>query len=189
MTTLHGIDDLVIALRDLGDVLQPVRVAATLRGVRVDERTLAPYMTWCAGRYTRNLVARDDAFELIAICWERDARSAIHDHADSDCAFVLQSGSITCENYRIAWCDDAERGEFELRRTSTRTLCDGEIDMRSGHLSVHRVGSCDGRAITLHVYAKPIDACLNFDEDGTCRTVRSRYDTVPASGPAPASPS
>jgi cysteine dioxygenase len=179
MTTLHEIHDLVVALRELGDVLQPVRVAATLRGVRVDERTLAPYLTWADGRYTRNLVARDDAFELIAICWEKDARSSIHDHADSDCAFVLQSGAITCENYRVSSPGGLEAGACELRCTSTRTLREGDIDMRSGHLSVHRVGSSGGRAVTLHVYAKPIEACRVFDEDGTSRIAHSRYDTVP----------
>ncbi len=179
MTTLHGIGELVAALRELGEVLQPVRVAATLRGVRIDERTLTPYLTWSPGRYTRNLVHRDGAFELVAICWDRDARSLIHDHADSDCAFVLQSGAITCENYRIAWPDGSESGHCELRCTSTRILREGEIDMRSGHLSVHRVGSCDGRAVTLHVYAKPIDSCRVFDEDGTSRLAQSHYDSVP----------
>ena len=180
MTTLHGIDDLVVALRDLGSILQPVRVAGTLRDVRIDERTLTPYLTWAPGRYTRNLVARDAAFELIAICWERDARSAIHDHADSDCAFVLQSGAITCENFRVAWHDDRESGPANVRLTGARTLREGQIDMRSGHLSVHRVGSSGGRAITLHVYAKPIDQCMTFGEDGTFAVSRSRYDTIPA---------
>jgi cysteine dioxygenase len=180
LNTLHGIDDLAVALRELGEVLQPVRVAATLRGVRIDERTLAPYLTWAPGRYTRNLVHRDDAFELIAICWEKDARSAIHDHADSDCAFVLQTGSITCENFRVAYPDGFENAPCDLRRTSTRTLREGEIDMRSGHLSVHRVGACDGRAVTLHVYAKPIECCRQFDEDGTSRVAYSHYDTKPA---------
>ncbi|GAC1577301.1 MAG: hypothetical protein NVS3B7_10570 [Candidatus Elarobacter sp.] len=179
MTTLHGISDLVVALRELGAVLQPVRVAATLRGVRIDERTLDPYLTWAPSRYTRNLVHRDHAFELIAICWEKDARSAIHDHADSDCAFVLQTGEITTENYRVAWSDGYENGSCELLRTSTRTLRTGEIDMRSGHLSVHRVAASDGRAVTLHVYAKPIDRCLAYEEDGTYRVSRSLYDTVP----------
>ena len=181
MTTLHGIDDLVVALRELGEVLQPVRVAATLRGVRIDPRTLEPYFSWAPGRYTRNLVARDAAFELIAICWDRDARSAIHNHADSDCAFVLQRGTITCENYRAAWPDGSGKGRCDLRKASTRILHEGEIDMRSGHLSVHRVGSAEGQAVTLHVYAKPIDACTVFEEDGSARVVRSRYDSVPAS--------
>jgi cysteine dioxygenase len=180
LNTLHGIDDLAVALRELGEVLQPVRVAATLRGVRIDERTLAPYLTWCSGRYTRNLVHRDAAFELIAICWEKDARSAIHDHADSDCAFVLQTGSITCENFRVSYPDGFDGAPCDLRHTSTRTLREGEIDMRSGHLSVHRVGACDGRAVTLHVYAKPIETCRQFDEDGTSRVAYSHYDTKPA---------
>jgi cysteine dioxygenase len=180
MTTLHGIDDLVVALRELGEVLQPVRVAATLRGVRIDARTLEPYFSWAPGRYTRNLVVRDAAFELIAICWDKDVRSAIHNHADSDCAFVLQRGAITCENYRVAWPDGSGKGSCDLRKTSTRVLHEGEIDMRSGHLSVHRVGSCEGPAVTLHVYAKPIDSCLQFDEDGTSHVAYSRYDTVPA---------
>ncbi len=180
MATLHGIDDLVVALRELGTVLQPVRVAATLRGVRIDDRTLEPYLTWAPARYTRNLVHREGAFELIAICWEKDARSAIHDHADSDCAFVLQAGAIACENFRVSWQDGYENGPCALRRASTRTLRTGEIDMRSGHLSVHRVAASDGRAVTLHVYAKPIDTCLAFDEDGTYRVSRSVYDTIPA---------
>ena len=132
------------------------------------------------GRYTRNLVHRDTAFELIAICWEKDARSAIHDHADSDCAFVLQTGSITCENFRVSYPDGFDHAPCDLRRTSTRTLREGEIDMRSGHLSVHRVGACDGRAVTLHVYAKPIECCRQFDEDGTSRVAYSHYDTKPA---------
>ncbi|MDB5039448.1 MAG: hypothetical protein JWN27_174 [Candidatus Eremiobacteraeota bacterium] len=179
MTTLHGINDLVVALRELGSILQPVKVAGTLRDVRIDERTLAPYLTWAPGRYTRNLIARDPSFELIAICWESDARSAIHDHADSDCAFVLQSGAITCENFRIAWREARESGPAEVRFTGARTLREGQIDMRSGHLSVHRVGSSGGRAVTLHVYAKPIDTCMTYGEDGTYAISRSRYDTVP----------
>jgi cysteine dioxygenase type I len=184
MTTLHAIDDLVVALRELGSILQPVHVAGTLRDVRIDERTLAPYLSWAPGRYTRNLVARDDAFELIAICWEKDARSAIHDHADSDCAFVLQTGAITCENFRVTWRDARAAGPAEVMMTGTRTLREGQIDMRSGHLSVHRVGSSGGRAVTLHVYAKPIDACMTFAEDGSFQISRSRYDTIPTTAGA-----
>jgi cysteine dioxygenase len=175
----HSIGDLVVALRESGPELQPLRVATALRGVRIDERTLAPYLTWAPGRYTRNLVAREAAFELIAICWDRDARSPIHDHADSDCAFVIHSGAITCENYRITRPEGSGADRRMLHRTSTRDLSAGEIDMRSGHLSVHRVSPCGGPAITLHVYAKPIDACLNYDEDGTHRIAYARYDTVP----------
>jgi hypothetical protein len=79
----------------------------------------------------------------------------------------------------VAWPDAPGSARCELRATTTRTLHEGEIDMRSGHLSVHRVGACEGRAVTLHVYAKPIDACTVFDEDGSTRIMPSRYDTRP----------
>ena len=145
MAELHGIDDLAVALRELGDVLQPVRVAATLRGVRIDERTLAPYLDVVCRplhpqpRPSRRVVRADR--DLL----EKDARSAIHDHADSDCAFVLQTGSITCENFRVAYPDGVENAPCDLRHTSTRTLREGEIDMRSGHspciASAHATGA------------------------------------------------
>jgi cysteine dioxygenase len=180
MATLEAVDDLVTALRELGTTLQPVHVAATLRSVRLDDRSLAPYLTWAPQRYTRNLIARDPSFELIALCWDAGVISAIHDHADSDCAFVVAEGTLHCENFRVRWPGVDRRGACRVEPTGARSLRAGEIDMASGHLSVHRVGAREGRAITLHVYAKPIDACLNFDEDGHARLTTSHYDTVPA---------
>ncbi len=179
MATLYAVDDVVAALRELKGRLAPVRVAAMLRDLPLDERTLAPYLTWAPQRYTRNLIARDDDVELIALCWDSGAISAIHDHADSDCAFVLVRGSVTCENFRVVRPRDAT-GIARVDRTGRRTMRPGNIDMASGHLSVHRVGADAGGAVTLHVYAKPIDACTHFDDDGNARICASRYDSVPA---------
>jgi hypothetical protein len=177
--TTHGIADLVDALRDLGNELEPNRVAATLRTVRVDGRSLAPFLSFAPGRYTRNLVARTPAFELIAICWDRDARSAIHDHAESDCAFVLQQGEMACEDWRITSGGERE-GPCELSRIGAGSLRVGDIDQRTGHLSLHRVGADGGPAISLHVYSRPIESFFLFEEAGRCRRVTARYDTVPA---------
>ncbi len=177
--TTHGIADLVDALHGLGDELEPSRVAATLRTVRVDDRSLAPFLSFAPGRYTRNLIARTPAFELIAICWDRDARSAIHDHAESDCAFVLQQGAMACENWRITKGGEHE-GPCALARLGSSALRAGDIDQRTGPLSLHRVGADGGPAISLHVYSRPIESFFLFEEEGRCRRVTARYDTVPA---------
>jgi hypothetical protein len=177
--TTHGIVDLVDALHGLGSELEPSRVAATLRAVRVDDRTLEPFLTFAPGRYTRNLVARTAEFELIAICWDRDACSAIHDHAESDCAFVLQQGSMACENWQVTRGGERE-GPCELARVGSNALHAGDIDQRTGSLAVHRVGAAGGPAISLHVYSRPIESFFLFEEAGRCRRVTSRYDTVPA---------
>lgn len=179
MMTTHGIADLVDALRGLGSELDPSRVAATLREVRVDDRSLAPFLGFVPGRYTRNLVARTADFELIAICWDRDACSAIHDHAESDCAFVLQQGAMACENWRVTSGGERE-GPCELARVGSNGLRAGDIDQRSGPLSLHRVGADGGRAISLHVYSRPIESFFLYEEAGRCRRVTARYDTEPA---------
>jgi len=179
MATLYAVEDLIDALRELGGILHPVRVAATLRDLRLDERSLAPYLSWATARYTRNLIVRDPAFELIGLCWDRDAISAIHDHADSDCAFVLAQGAVRCDNFRVAWPGEPSAGRCVIEPAGARVLRQGQLDMTSGHLSVHRVAAHEGRAVTLHVYAKPIDACRHFDEDGSSTLAPSRYDTVP----------
>lgn len=178
-TTLYAVDELVAALRALGGVPQPVKVAAALREMPLDLRSLEPYRSWAPQRYTRNLIARTDAFEVIALCWAPGARSQIHDHADSDCAFVVLEGAIACENFRLALAPGGPGARRELHRAGTRILGPGDLDVRSGHLSVHRVAASGGAATTLHVYAKPIDACLTYDEDGGVRESRSRYDTIP----------
>jgi predicted metal-dependent enzyme (double-stranded beta helix superfamily) len=180
MTTPDAVEDLVAALRELGGTPPPVRIAAMLRDMRVDERSLAPYMHWKPQRYTRNLIAREEAFELIAICWDDGVVSAIHDHADSNCTFVVAQGAMRCENFRVRWPDGERDRNCRLEPAGQRILRPGQLDVASGHISVHRVGAVEGRSVTLHVYAKPIEACLHFDEDGNARLTASRYDTLPA---------
>ncbi|HTJ27451.1 MAG TPA: cysteine dioxygenase family protein [Candidatus Limnocylindria bacterium] len=172
----HAIDDLVGALDDLGGRLDLVRVAEILHGTRIHDDALRPYLSWCAGRYTRNLLARRPHYELMALAWDDGARSGIHDHADANCTFLVQHGAIVCEDWRVT-SGGTLPGTCTLARDGTQTLRAGALDERSGPLSVHRVGADGGRAVTLHVYAAPIDSFLAFDEAGTCRRVSSRYDS------------
>jgi cysteine dioxygenase len=177
-SSLYAVDELAAALRGFGTDVAPAKVAAALREVRVDARTLAPFASWAPGRYTRNLVTRTDAFELVALCWDAGARSAIHDHAGSDCTFVVVDGTLTCENYRLVHAGDAASRPL-LTTAGEEPLAPGDLDFRSGEQAIHRVGVTAGRAMTLHVYAKPLDVCLAYDEGGNARAVRSVYDTVP----------
>ncbi len=180
MATLYAIDDVIAALGDLRGRLAPPRVAAMLRDLPLDERTLTPYLSWVPQRYTRNLIARNDEMELIALCWDGGSASAIHDHAESDCAFVVVRGSLTCENFRVATLPDASTTRARVESTGSRVMHSGDIDLASGHHSVHRVAAGDAAAVTLHVYAKPLDACTHFDAAGGARIVTSQYDSLPS---------
>ena len=175
MHTRYGVDDIVGALTALGDGLGPQSVAATLRELPLERGALAPYLHPAAGRYTRNLIARTAGFELIAICWDRGAVSAIHDHAEQDCAFIVVDGALACEDW-LCTSGGTAPGPCTIRRTGSSVLRTGAVDVRSGLLSLHRVASDGGPAVSLHVYHAPIDRCLHFSEAGWCETSEARYD-------------
>jgi predicted metal-dependent enzyme (double-stranded beta helix superfamily) len=86
---------------------------------------------------------------------------------------------VHCEDFRVA-SFDADTGRSVLERQATRIMTPGEIDLASGKGSIHRVTAGDARALTLHVYAKPMDACTNFTDDGAAWLAASRYDNRPA---------
>ncbi len=48
----------------------------------IDVDTIAPYFFWSKNFYTRNLIYKDERFELMALCWDKGQVSRIHNHAD-----------------------------------------------------------------------------------------------------------
>src|SRR5438132_13498 len=79
---------------------QPGEVCARLRGLLLDPRTLQPYLHYAPRRYTRNLIYRDEIFELIALCWEPHSQSPIHNHSGQLCWLSIQRGALRLENFK-----------------------------------------------------------------------------------------
>jgi cysteine dioxygenase len=146
---------------------------------RIDAQSLAPFVHFVPDRYTRNGVYRDERYELLVMCWPRGVRSPVHDHGGSQGFVKVLRGRLTAENFVIP-AGAAGEG-VRLEPGGTRTMNRGEIDIVSPGQDVHRVGACGGRAITLHVYAKPLDRYRVFDvASAGCRQAVSRYDIAPA---------
>jgi hypothetical protein len=65
-----AVGDLVEALR--GFAREPItrdRVLHYLRETAVSRASLDPFVHFRPDAYTRNLIYRDDLFELMAVCW------------------------------------------------------------------------------------------------------------------------
>jgi cysteine dioxygenase len=158
----------------------PAGIEALLRAAQFDDASLAPFVSFMADRYTRNCVYRDERFELLLLCWARGARSPIHDHGDSRCFVTVLRGALTIENFTILEHGRAP-GPAVLSRTGTQNLGLGGIDTRSPQTDVHRVSALGGPAISLHLYAAPLDRCLVFDvAQKTCRSALNHYDRSPS---------
>src|SRR5687768_734880 len=79
------------------DRFEPANIATLLDGVSVEPATLERYLHFASGRYTRNLIHRDDRFELLALCWDEGTFSPIHNHSGQDCWFLVQEGQFCLE--------------------------------------------------------------------------------------------
>lgn len=157
--------------------------AGSLRGIRAEEfvpaklnpilasldltpESVEPYLQWRPGSYTRNLVCKQPEFELMVLCWDAGSVSAIHDHAGQQCWFVSHSGAFIVENFTLAEGGGRPGYARVVSTTIDSNVTVGMPDYRTaGDNEIHRVSVPAGeRAISIHVYARPLSSCLIFDQ-------------------------
>tara|TARA_B100000959_G_scaffold251521_1_gene280914 strand:- start:19777 stop:20301 length:525 start_codon:yes stop_codon:yes gene_type:complete len=99
--------------------------------------------------YQRNVIKKNEHYELVAICWSPGQETPIHDHVGSDCAFLILSGVCTETTY-----DTNEMG---------LAVPIGQREYRPGGVcateepDIHRVSNdTDDSLINLHVYTPPL---------------------------------
>jgi cysteine dioxygenase len=159
---------------------QPGEICARLGGMLLDPRTLSPYLHFAARRYTRNLIYRDEVFEILALCWEPRTASPIHNHSGQLCWLSIQSGALRLENFTSL--DGPGPGD-DIRLVpngGVQRAPEGVLDLQQGDDAIHRVSNpFDERAVSVHVYSRPYDTCLAYDPAArTAREIRLYYHSV-----------
>ena len=129
-------------------------------------------------RYTRTLIHRCEQFEILALHWQPNSITAIHDHGGALCWLAVASGTIGIENYlRYDGC--ATPGYARIGLEGRATLEAGAIDYRQDDVHLHRCITGPDAAVSLHVYAHPIERFNAFDErNSSCTTVTTTYDAI-----------
>jgi cysteine dioxygenase len=179
--SMMSVDELVRLLRGLrSSQLEAEQIEELLTGAVLDRSSLSPYLFRRVGCYARNLVYRNDQFEMLALVWDAGACSPIHDHAGQECFFSVQEGSFQQEDFELL--EGGRRpGDHAVLNPVPRpmTLTPGKVDHRRPDGALHRilnVGNSGG--VSLHVYSKPIDRCLIYDRRGNCSQRDMQYDSV-----------
>ena len=67
----------------------------------IQPETLAPYLFYAKNHYTRNLIFKNNLFEVLAICWNVGQVSRIHNHRDQNCWMVTPIGRLRVQNFRV----------------------------------------------------------------------------------------
>lgn len=130
----------------------------------VDERSLEPYLFFSANHYTRNLIHKDERFELIAICWDVGQASQIHNHHNQNCWMAIPTGRLRVQNFRILDQNEST-GYCRLEPTNSIDIdrrLPAEVDPAEPVHQVLNLAEFNQRAVSLHIYSRPFDRCLVY---------------------------
>lgn len=164
------VDQLVSTLRTLpAETFNPETIKNLLGPVSIEPTSLSPYLHWLSKNYTRNLVFRNEIFELLVLCWEPGSISPIHNHAGQDCWLHIHGGHLSLEDFTLV--DPSQKHQvgsnIKVQRTERiRQASQGTLDHRGSHNEIHRVVNCRRfreRAVSIHLYATPFDQCIIYE--------------------------
>lgn len=136
----------------------------------LDPASLGPFLYFRRSHYTRNLIHRDDLFEVVAIGWEPGQESAIHNHRGQECWMGVPTGRLEVRNYRLLRKDPEAR--TCLIEPSVRYAMDprhpAAVDPNEPIHSVHNLEEFGARAVSVHVYSRPFDSCEIYQPEKGC---------------------
>ena len=189
------VGDFIAGLKDLEH--RPIttpRVLDFLAEMQPSAEALAPYMLWNSERYARNLIYRDHSFEVLALCWLPGQRTPIHTHNGQLGWVTMVQGELESRHYRFVKPPAEElqaakkasgstryqsaagrRVEVELVGNAT-CAADGSVAVVDRRQTTHQLANLEHSrhgSVSLHVYSKPIDCCVLFDETSRCWERRS----------------
>ena len=103
--------------------------------------------------YTRNLVYKDDNFDMYVICWKSNQGSKFHDHAENGCILKVLEGDLL-EIRKI----QESKNEVEM------SYIVGDISYMNNNIGVHKIiNITDKQTVTLHIYSPSNYKCNIYD--------------------------
>src|SRR5436309_6925918 len=159
--------------------------------IRPDD--LERYKQWLPDRHTRNKIFRNDMIEVMLICWPFGATTPLHTHNGQLGWMTMLEGKLVVENYRKIACDRPENQQvvgmdclagathIEMEHVGTEVAVPtGPLNTVDKTQTIHRIinpAEWNQRAVSMHVYSRPIDSCVVFDmENQRCFRRDLKYD-------------
>jgi len=136
------------------------------------------YAHFCPHHYSRNLVEKNDKYELIVICWGENHVSPIHNHEGQRCWMGVLEGQLQ-ETYFIFKDTQGTRGTGPLEQTETNVLPHGDVGYITDDIALHVIRPANSkRAVSLHLYSYPISECNVYcPSSGTITRKKTGYFT------------
>lgn len=131
----------------------------------VEQSSLEPYLFFTKKFYTRNLIFKNELFEVMTLCWEIGQESSIHNHSEQNCWMTIPVGKLLIQNFKELEHNESEN--FCRLAPSTAIVISkdfpaAEVDQEEPIHQVCNLERFNERAVSLHIYSKPYDKCLIY---------------------------
>jgi cysteine dioxygenase len=147
----------------------------------VDVDTISRYFFWSESFYTRNLIYKDDRFEMMAICWEKGQASRIHNHSEQRCWMMVPVGRLKGQNFAVESMNE-DSGYCKLVETEAFELADclaAKVELEQPIHQILNLAEYNERAVSIHIYSKPFETCISYCRDtDTFKTVNLCYTSI-----------
>jgi cysteine dioxygenase len=191
MPRTRRVDDFVQLLRGFTpETLTSAAVLELCQDTDFVDSSLAPYVHWDDAVYTRNLIFRDDLFEVMAVCWQKGQKTVLHTHNGQLGWMMVNRGIAEVTNFKWRGCNASEgqnvagldclagATEIDLSREHVETCGrGGEVNAIDRVRTIHQVAVVGAEpVVSVHIYSRPIDSCVAFDlEAARCYRRQLRY--------------
>jgi len=147
----------------------------------IDVDSIDKYLFWSPTFYTRNLIYKDDRFEMMAICWDKGQVSRVHNHCDQRCWMMVPIGRLKGQNFAVEEIDESS-GYCKLRETDSFELSDclaAKVELEEPIHQILNLDEYNDRAVSIHIYSKPYDHCISYCRDtDTFKDVKLFYTSI-----------
>jgi cysteine dioxygenase len=192
--TAVPVEQFVDGIRRLSEgIITKQKIYDYLVAYEIQSDDLENYKQWIPDRHTRNKVFRNDMIEVMVICWPIGAVTPLHTHNGQLGWMTMLEGKLFVENYVKAGCNRPENQQvvgMDCLAGATQIEMDhigNELAIPGGPLNtvdktqtIHRIRNLaewNERAVSLHVYSRPIESCVVFDmEAQRCYRRDLKYD-------------
>lgn len=140
------------------DPAQAGRVCEAMSAALLDWDLLAPHVVFDARGYVRQRLFRNDAWELLLLCWLPGQGTVVHDHGGAWGAVRILVGAL--HERRYAWHGEGRPLALLLDRDCDPAAVVPE-PLDTVHRNVNRAGT---PALSLHLYSPPLRVLHAYDE-------------------------
>jgi cysteine dioxygenase len=128
-----------------------------LANVEIQELDLKPYVGFKEGNYWRHRVCRNNAVEMLVICWRPGQKTPIHDHNGSHGVVRVHQGLM----WETMFAYHKQKGLCY----DTGRECPAGTVTGAGVPDIHQLGNPEVSGqdlITIHIYAPPLGVLKTY---------------------------